>query len=158
MSKPILTIIGRPNVGKSTLYNRIVRKRDAIVDDQPGGYLPDSENLILQAVLTQVHQAIAEADVIAYVVDVTTGITSIDEEIARILNRNNQPVVLAVNKVDNEIRELDCGEFYRLGLGDPVPISAISGRNVGDFLDKVIAAFPDSKKGNIESQPPEIKI
>jgi GTP-binding protein len=181
MSKPILAIIGRPNVGKSTLYNRIIRKRDAIVDDQPGvtrdrkytdtdwngvnftlidtgGYLPDSENLIHQAVLNQVHQAIAEADVIAFLVEVTTGITSIDEVIARILKRSTKQIILTVNKVDNESRELELGEFYKLGLGEPIPISAISGRNIGDFLDRVISLFPDSKGKYEKSEEPEIKI
>jgi len=181
MSKPILAIIGRPNVGKSTLYNRIVRKRDAIVDNQPGvtrdrkysdadwsgvnftlidtgGYLPDNENLIHKAVLSQVHQAIAEADVIAFLVDVTTGITSVDEEIARILKKSNKQVLLTVNKVDNETREFDLGEFYKLGLGEPVPISAISARRVGDFLDEVIKRFPTSKLKSSESEEAEIKI
>lgn len=181
MSKPIVAIIGRPNVGKSTLYNRIIRRRDAIVDNQPGvtrdrkyaeadwnginftlidtgGYLPDTEDLIHQAVLKQVTHAIAEADVIAFIADVTTGITSIDNEIARILNRSNKRIILAVNKIDNETRELDIGEFYKLGLGDPHPISAISGRSIGDFLDKVVELFPDSQAGIEESEEPEIKI
>jgi len=181
MRKPVLAIIGRPNVGKSTLYNRIIRKRDAIVDDQPGvtrdrkytdadwsgvnftlvdtgGYLPDTANLIHQAVLNQVHQAISEADVIAFLADVTTGITSIDEEMARIIKHSNKQIILTVNKVDNEIRELDLGEFYKLGLGEPIPISAISGRNVGDFLDKVIELFPDSKTKFEEPEEPDIKI
>ncbi|OQX87049.1 ribosome biogenesis GTPase Der [candidate division KSB1 bacterium 4484_87] len=165
MKKPILAIIGRPNVGKSTLYNRIIRKRDAIVDDQPGvtrdrkyadadwagvaftlidtgGYLPDKENLIHQAVVNQVHLAVNEADVIVLVLDVTTGITSLDAEVANILKRSNKPVVIAVNKVDNRERELDAMEFYQLGMGDPIPISALGGRNIGDFLDKVVEKFP----------------
>lgn len=181
MSKPILAIIGRPNVGKSTLFNRLIRKREAIVDDQPGvtrdrkymetdwngvyftiidtgGYLPDSDNLLQQAVLTQVHQAINEADVVVLVTDVTTGITSLDEEIATILKRSPKSIILAVNKVDNEQRELELGEFYKLGLGEPAPISAISGRNTGDFLDKVIALFPATKAGYEATEEPEIKI
>lgn len=181
MNKPILAIIGRPNVGKSTLYNRIVRKRDAIVDDQPGitrdrkygetdwngvyftiidtgGYLPDTENLIHQAVLYQVHQAINEADIVALLTDVTTGISSLDEEVARILQRSQKPVILVVNKVDNEAREQELGVFYKLGLGEPIPISAISGRNIGDFLDLVIKLFPDSKYQTKEPERPEIKI
>lgn len=181
MSKPILAIIGRPNVGKSTLYNRIVRKRDAIVDDQPGvtrdrkyadadwngvdftlidtgGYLPDSENLIHKAVLNQVHQVIAEADVIAFMVDVTTGVTSIDQEIAKVLKKSNKQVLLTVNKVDNETREFELGEFYKLGLGEPIPVSAISGRRTGDFLDEVVKRFPDTKSKSSESEEPEIKI
>lgn len=180
MKKPVLAIIGRPNVGKSTLFNRIIRKRDAIVDDQPGvtrdrkyadadwsgvsftiidtgGYLPDTENLIHQAVLSQVHQAVNEADVVVVVTDVTSGITSLDAEVARILQRSETPIVLAVNKVDNEMREHGITEFYKLGLGEPIHVSAIGGRNIGDFLDRVIELFPDSNAiagGN----EPEIKI
>ncbi len=181
MSKPILAIIGRPNVGKSTLFNRILRKREAIVDDQPGvtrdrkyadadwngiaftiidtgGYLPDTENLIHQAVLRQVQLAIREADAIVLLTDVTTGITALDEEIARLLQRTEKPTLLAVNKVDNEQREYETGEFYGLGLGDPIPISAISGRNMGDFLDRIIELFPNAEPIKEEPLSPEIKI
>lgn len=181
MSKPILAIIGRPNVGKSTLFNRILRKREAIVDDQPGvtrdrkyadadwngiaftiidtgGYLPDMENLIHQAVLRQVQLAIREADAIVLLTDVTTGITALDEEIARMLQRTEKPTLLAVNKVDNEQREYETGEFYGLGLGDPIPISAISGRNMGDFLDRIIELFPNAEPIKEEPLSPEIKI
>ncbi len=180
MKKPILAIIGRPNVGKSTLFNRIIRKREAIVDDQPGvtrdrkysdgewsgieftlidtgGYLPDSEDLIHQSVLNQAHVAIAEADVIVLIADVTAGITALDDEIARILKRVQKPIVLGVNKVDNEARELDLGEFYKLGLGDPIPISALSGRNIGDFLDHIVSFFPQRKAAD-ELPEDEIKI
>jgi len=180
MKKPILAIIGRPNVGKSTLFNRIIRKREAIVDDQPGvtrdrkyadaewsnvhfmlidtgGYLPETENLIQQAVLSQVHQAIDEAHVIVMIADVTVGVTALDAEIARLLIRAEKPIVLGVNKVDNEFRELDLGEFYQLGLGTPIPISAIGGRNIGDFLDHVIQFLPKTEvKG--EAISAEIKI
>ena len=181
MSKPILAIIGRPNVGKSTLFNRIIRKRDAIVDDQPGvtrdrkhadsdwngvhftvidtgGYLPDSENLIHQAVLTQVHQAINEADVIVLLTDVTDGISALDAEVAKILQRTDKPTILAVNKVDNADREMLLGEFYKLGLGDPIPISAISGRSTGDFLDRVVDLLPHSDVEYKEAEEPEMKI
>jgi len=180
MKKPVLAIIGRPNVGKSTLYNRIIRKRDAIVDDQPGvtrdrkyadaewsginftiidtgGYLPDTENLIHQAVLNQVYLAVNEADVVAVVTDVTSGITSLDSEVARILQRSEKPVLLAVNKVDNKEREYDIVEFYKLGLGEPIPIGALGGRNIGDFLDQVIERFPDNQPST-DSEETEIKI
>lgn len=180
MKKPILAIIGRPNVGKSTLFNRIIRKREAIVDDQPGvtrdrkysdgewsgteftlidtgGYLPDSEDLIHQSVLNQAHVAISEADVIVLIADVTAGITALDYEIARILKRIQKPIVLGVNKVDNEARELDLGEFYKLGLGDPIPISALSGRNTGDFLDHIVSFLPQ-RKADDELPEDEIKI
>ena len=180
MKKPVLAIIGRPNVGKSTLFNRIVRKREAIVDDQPGvtrdrkyldaewsgvnfkiidtgGYLPDKDNLIHQAVVEQVYQAINEADVVAFLADVTTGVTSLDMEVAQILKKSDKNFILAINKVDNEKRESDMGEFYKLGLGDPVPVGALGGRNIGDFLDLVLAAFPKSKSTD-EEEEPEIKI
>ena len=180
MKKPILAIIGRPNVGKSTLYNRIIRKRDAIVDDQPGvtrdrkyadaewsgvnftiidtgGYLPDSENLIHQAVLNQVHLAINEADVVVIITDVTSGITSLDYEVATILKHSEKPVLLTVNKVDNQKREYDIVEFYKLGLGEPIPIGALGGRNIGDFLDRVIEKFPVYQTST-DSEETEIKI
>ncbi len=180
MKNPVLAIIGRPNVGKSTLYNRIIRKRDAIVDDQPGvtrdrkyaeaewsgvnftlidtgGYLPDTENLIHQAVLNQVFQAVNEADVVVLVTDVTSGITSLDSEVAKILLRSEKPVLLVVNKVDNRKREYDIVEFFKLGLGEPLPIGALGGRNIGDFLDKAIDLFPDYET-SAESETPEIKI
>ncbi len=163
--KPVIALLGRPNVGKSTLFNRILRKRIAIVDDQPGvtrdrkyqsadwagvafdlidtgGYVPGSKDIFEQAIREQVHYAIDEADVIIFVVDVTTGITALDEEIARILQRVQSRVIVAVNKIDNEFREVDLGEFYKLGLGDPFAISAMSGRSMGDFLDAVIALLP----------------
>jgi len=180
MKKPVLAIIGRPNVGKSTLYNRIIRKRDAIVDDQPGvtrdrkyadaewsginfklidtgGYLPDTEDLIHQAVLDQVFQAVNEADVVVLVTDVTSGITSLDFEVAEILQRSEKPVLLTVNKVDNREREYDIVEFYKLGLGTPFPIGALGGRNIGDFLDKVVDLFPVYETST-ESETVEIKI
>ncbi len=162
---PKIAIIGRPNVGKSTLFNRVIRKREAIVDDQPGvtrdrryydaewsgriftlidtgGYLPDKENLIHKSVLQQVIEAIHEADVIVFLTDARTGVTSIDEEIAQLLKKTDKPVLLAVNKVDDATFEIDALEFYKLGLGEPVPISAMGGRNIGDFLDMVLALVP----------------
>lgn len=162
MLRPVVTIIGRPNVGKSTLFNRIIGGRDAIVDDQPGvtrdrkyseaewagknftlvdtgGYLPGSEDRIEKAVFEQVQEAIDEADLVVFLLDVKAGLTSLDEEIARLLNRSNREVLLTINKVDNESDELACSEFFELGLGDPVSISAAQGRKVGDFLDLVVS-------------------
>lgn len=163
--KPVVAIVGRPNVGKSTLFNRIVRKREAIVDDQPGvtrdrkyqpadwagvhfdlidtgGYVAGSKDVFEQAIREQVHFALDEADLIIFVTDITTGITAMDQEIARLLQRADTPVLIAINKVDNEMRENEMGEFYRLGLGTPHVISAISGRSMGDFLDVVINLLP----------------
>ena len=165
MKKPIVAIVGRPNVGKSTLFNRILQKREAIVADvsgvtrdrlsataewagvefellDTGGYVPSSEDVFEKAIREQVDYAIHEADVIVFVTDIVTGITSIDEDVAKILKQKKVNVILAVNKVDNELREPEQYVFFKLGLGDPVPVSAISGRRMGDFLDKVIEQLP----------------
>ncbi len=161
MSLPVVTIVGRPNVGKSTLFNRIIGRRQAIVDDKPGvtrdrnfseadwcgqgfllvdtgGFLPKSQDIIEKAVKEQVEIAIEESDLIVFLVDSRTGITIIDEELAQILKNTNRDVILAVNKVDAGKDEYEVGQFYKLGLGDPQPISAMIGRKTGDFLDKVI--------------------
>ncbi len=161
MSLPVVTIIGRPNVGKSTLFNRIIRKREAIVDDKPGvtrdrlyaqtewsgqpfilvdtgGYLPKTTGEIERAIREQVEIAIAETDFILYVVDRSTGITDWDYEIAEKLKKAAKPVLLLVNKVDNEVMEGEIYQFYNLGLGDPVGISALQGRGIGDMLDQLI--------------------
>ncbi|MDW7680547.1 MAG: ribosome biogenesis GTPase Der, partial [bacterium] len=122
-----------------------------------GGYLPDSEDLIHQAVLNQVYQAVSEAHTIILVTDVTTGVTATDAEVARILQKTAKPVLVAVNKVDNQERELEIADFFKLGLGEPIPVSAIGGRNMGDFLDKVIAHLPQAGQ-QAETTEPEIKI
>jgi len=160
MSEPVVAIVGRPNVGKSTLFNRLIGRRQAIVDDRPGvtrdrnyavtewngqqfllvdtgGYVPKSSDQIDKAVREQVEIAIAEADVIVFLVDSRTGITTTDEQIAKILQRINQDVLLVVNKIDNENDMLEIGQFYNLGLGDPVAVSAMIGKRTGDFLDKL---------------------
>lgn len=157
--------MGRPNVGKSTLFNRIIRKREAIVDDKPGvtrdrnyavsdwagytfdlidtgGSVPGSQDVFEKAIFHQVKQAIAEADVIVFLVDVTNGSTALDEEIAQVLQRSGKKILLTVNKVDNSARENDLADFHRFGLGEPQAISALGGRNIGDFLDAVVALFP----------------
>ena len=160
MSEPIVAIVGRPNVGKSTLFNRLIGRRQAIVDDLPGvtrdrnyaisdwngqqfmlidtgGYVPSSENQIDAAVREQVNIAVDESDVIVFLVDARTGITTFDEHIAQILQKVSKDVVLAVNKMDNEMDMLELGQFYNLGLGDPIPVSAMTGKRTGDFLDKI---------------------
>ncbi|MFQ5825067.1 MAG: ribosome biogenesis GTPase Der [bacterium] len=166
MSEPVVAIIGRPNVGKSTLFNRIIGSREAIVDNQPGitrdrkyaptewagknfilidtgGYLPGSRYEIEKEIFRQVQDAIQEADLVVLLVDAMTGVTSLDEEITLLLQKSGRNVLLAINKVDNNSRELNCAEFYQLGLGESVSLSAINGRKVGDFLDKVISRLPD---------------
>ncbi|MBI4809870.1 MAG: ribosome biogenesis GTPase Der [Ignavibacteriales bacterium] len=161
----ILAIIGRPNVGKSTLFNRILGARDAIVHDQPGvtrdrlyattewtgkqftiidtgGYVPHSTDLFERAIREQAEIAISEADAVIFMVDAATGITTLDEELSNILRRSNKNIFLVVNKVDNEKREIDASQFFKLGLGEPLTISALMGRKIGDFLDEVTKFFP----------------
>ncbi|RPI03769.1 MAG: ribosome biogenesis GTPase Der [Calditrichaeota bacterium] len=165
MKKPIVAIVGRPNVGKSTLFNRIIRKRVAIVDDQPGvtrdrhyattdwagvdfdlldtgGYVPSSNDIFEQAIRKQVNYALYEADLVIFLTDATTGITPLDIDIAEILQKSGKKTLLVVNKVDNEHREDELYDFFQLGLGDPLGVSAIGGRAVGDFLDRVVELLP----------------
>jgi len=173
MKQPIVTIVGRPNVGKSTFFNRLLKKRDAIVHNQPGvtrdrhyaisdwngksfmlvdtgGYMPASDELFYTAVREQVEIAIDESDIILFMVDLTTGITDIDEQIAEKLQRADRPVLLLVNKVDTDARESEGYAFYRLGLGDPLMVSATQGRGIGDMLDILAANFD-----NAQAEPPD---
>ncbi len=166
MSKPIVAIVGRPNVGKSTLFNKLGQKRVSIVDDMPGvtrdriyldaewlqheftmvdtgGIEFDESNHILQSMRQQAELAMEEADVIVFVVDGRAGLTSSDEEVAKVLRGTKKPVVLAVNKVDSPQREMDIYEFYNLGLGDPIGISATNVLNLGDLLDAIVDKFPE---------------
>lgn len=166
MANPIVAIVGRPNVGKSTLFNRIAGERISIVEDTPGvtrdriythaEWLGKNFNLIDtggiemsdQPLTTQIREqaeiAIDEADVIILVVDVQNGITDADEKVAQLLYRSNKPVILAVNKVDNPERRSDIYDFYSLGLGEPYPVSSVHGVGLGDLLDAVIKNFPES--------------
>jgi GTP-binding protein len=166
MSKPIVAIVGRPNVGKSTLFNQIGKKRVSIVEDFPGvtrdriymdaewlnhqftmidtgGIEIETTDDMLTSMRYQAKIAIEEADVIVFVVDGRSGITNADEAVAHILRTTKKPIVLAVNKVDSPNREMDVYEFYKLGLGEPIPISASNSLNLGDLLDGIIEAFPD---------------
>ena len=177
--QPIVAIIGRPNVGKSTLFNRILRRREAIVDDVPGvtrdrhyaqtdwagksfvlidtgGYLPKAQSLMEQAVKEQVEIAIQEADVLLFVVDQFTGITDVDEEIAGKLRSTEKPVLLVVNKVDNEKLESEGYLFYNLGLGEPIFISALQGRGIGDMLDRLHQTLAESPL--VEEEDSRIKV
>ena len=165
LSKPIVAIVGRPNVGKSTLFNKIGKKRVSIVEDMPGvtrdriymdgewlgkeftmidtgGIEIETEDKILSQMRHQARLAMEEADVIVFVVDGKTGATNADEEVAHMLRGTRKPVVLAVNKVDHINQELAIYEFYNLGLGDPVGISAANAMGLGDLLDAVVASFP----------------
>ena len=161
----IVAIVGRPNVGKSTLFNRLIQRREAIVDSvsgvtrdrnygksewngkefsviDTGGYVRGSDDVFEAEIRKQVELAIDEADVIIFVVDVEEGITPMDDAVARLLRKVTKPVLLAVNKVDNSMREKDAIEFYNLGLGEYYTFASISGSGTGDLLDALIDAFP----------------
>ena len=161
MRLPLVTIVGRPNVGKSTLFNRILKKRKAIVDDRPGvtrdrhyatadwagrafvlvdtgGYLPKTANQMELAIREQVEIAIGESDLLLFVVDRSTGITDIDQVIAEKLQRSGKPILLAVNKTDNALMESEGYQFFKLGLGEPLLVSALQGRSIGDLLDRLV--------------------
>jgi GTPase len=175
MSENIVAIIGRPNVGKSTLFNRLIGSRDAIVFDTPGvtrdrkygkadwigkdftvidtgGYVPSSEDVFERAIREQAEIAIEEADSIIFLVDAMDGLTPLDKEIARILRKSSKPVHLVANKVDSANRESLGNEFFELGLGDPYLISALGGRQIGDFLDELVKDFTEN--GPPEQQDP----
>jgi GTP-binding protein len=166
-SDPTVAIIGRPNVGKSTLFNRIIGRRLAIVDAQPGvtrdrhfapaewngrrfwlvdtgGLVPGSTDPLNRAIRAQVEQAVADSDVLLFVVDVESGIHPMDLEIAQYLRKAKRPVLLVVNKADNLPEETRQLAFYELGLGDPFPVSAAVGKNSGDLLDKVVTLLPEA--------------
>lgn len=166
LANPIVAVVGRPNVGKSTLFNRIAGERISIVEDTPGvtrdriyahaewlgkhfsmidtGGIEISDQPLLTQIRQQAEIAIDEADVIIFVANVENGVTDADEQVARILYRSNKPVVLAVNKVDNPERRSDIYDYYSLGLGEPYAVSSVHGIGMGDLLDAVIKEFPDN--------------
>ncbi|MGQ9668055.1 MAG: ribosome biogenesis GTPase Der, partial [Anaerolineae bacterium] len=194
MNSRIVAIVGRPNVGKSTLFNRLVGRRLAIVEDQPGttrdrlyaeaewngerfvvvdtGGLEvltsvrpaaqpertplaaDSEPFV-PAMRSQAEMAIQEADVVIMLTDAVEGLTPADHEVADVLRRSSKPVLLAVNKADNEARASDIYEFYALGLGDPIPISALHGIGVGELLDRVVELLPPEE---LPARPEAVQI
>ena len=162
---PVLAVVGRPNVGKSTLVNRILGRREAVVEDVPGvtrdrvsydavwngraftvvdtgGWVPDARGLAEQ-IAGQAEIAVTLADAVLFVVDATVGITDVDEAVVRILRKAGKPVVLAANKVDDQRTEAEAHGLWNLGLGEPRPISALHGRGSGDLLDAVLEALPD---------------
>lgn len=182
MSKPIVAIVGRPNVGKSTLFNALAGSNIAIVKDTPGvtrdriyadvswldmdftlidtgGIEPDSKDIILSQMRAQAQMAIDTADVIIFITDVRQGLVDADDKVADLLRRSGKPVVLVVNKVDNMAKYLpDVYEFYNLGLGDPIPISASNKLGLGEMLDEVTRHFDRSYLEEEEDERPRIAI
>jgi len=181
MSKPIVAIVGRPNVGKSTLFNRLLGERRAIIEDLPGttrdriyadiswerreltivdsgGLEPEPGSTIRQKVKEQVETAIAEADSILFLVDVQEGLMPVDEEIVDILRRSQKPVVLAVNKVDSSKQQSEVLQFYELGIGEPMPISAYHGRGIDELLEKATAGLPPLPPVPVEPELMKIAI
>lgn len=172
----IVAIVGRPNVGKSTLFNRLTESREAIVDQQSGvtrdrhygrvnwngsifslidtgGYVKDSDDVFESEINRQVDIAIDEAALILFMVDVSAGLTDLDASVANLLRRSGKDVILIVNKVDNNIRLLDAAEFYKLGLGDYFPVSSTNGAGTGDLLDRIVEVLPKEKEEEEEELP-----
>lgn len=182
MSKPIVAIVGRPNVGKSTLFNVLAGEKISIVQDTPGvtrdriyadinwldynftlidtgGIEPESDNIILKSMREQAEIAIETADVILFMTDVRQGMVDDDAKVADMLRRSKKPIVLVVNKVDSFEKFMpDVYEFYNLGLGDPHPISGSSRLGIGDMLDEVVSHFNESAKDDTEDERPRIAI
>src|SRR3954467_1050819 len=165
---PVLAVVGRPNVGKSTLVNRIIGRREAVVEDIPGvtrdrvsydanwngraftvvdtgGWDPDARGLA-ERITAQAEVAVSVADAVLFVVDATVGITDADEAVVRILRRSGKPVVLAANKVDDLRGEAEAASLWNLGLGEPYPVSALHGRGSGDLLDAILDAIPEAPR------------
>ena len=176
MAKPVVAVVGRPNVGKSTLFNKLIGKRMSIVDDTPGvtrdriygdaewcgkqmmlidtgGIEQGTDDVILAGMRNQAELAIEMANAIIFVVDVKSGVTAADEDVAAMLQKSGKPIVLCVNKCD-KIGEppLEFYEFYNLGLGDPVAVSSVHGTGTGDLLDEVIKYLPDDESDELESE------
>jgi len=181
MAKPVVAIVGRPNVGKSTLFNRLVGSRKAIVEDIPGvtrdrlydnsdwagrdfiiidtgGIRFDEGDIFTREIKLQAELAVEEADVILFVVDAQDGVSHEDEQVANMLRKSKKPVVLAANKVENFDKQLDYYEFYKLGLGEPIPVSAMHGRNINELLDAVIAKFAPASEYNEDEDAIKIAI
>ena len=177
----LVAIVGRPNVGKSTLFNRLTKTRSAIVSDtagttrdrqygkcdwagrefsvvDTGGWVVNSDDIFEDAIRRQVLVATEEADLVLFLVDVNTGVTDLDEDVAQILRRTKVPVVLVVNKADNNEQIYEAPVFYSLGLGDPFPISAATGSGTGDLLDAVIAQLKPGDNDNVEDGIPRFAV
>lgn len=176
----IVAIVGRPNVGKSTFFNRLIQRREAIVDAvsgvtrdrhygksdwngkefsliDTGGYVVGSDDIFETEIDKQVELAIDEADAIIFMVDVETGVTGMDEDVAKLLRKVDKPVFLVINKVDNAKREADAVEFFALGLGEYYPIASINGSGTGDLLDALVEALPE-KEDVVEQDLPRFAV
>lgn len=177
----IVAIIGRPNVGKSTLFNRLVEQRKAITDDvsgvtrdrhygsaewtdkfftviDTGGYVVGSEDVFEGAIREQVEVAMEEASVLLFVLDCITGLTDLDKDFAKVVRRSKKPVFLVANKADTTEKSYMAAEFYELGMGNPHPISAENGSGTGDLLDEIVKCFPEPGEDNNDSSIPRIAI
>ncbi|PXY84517.1 ribosome biogenesis GTPase Der [Lactobacillus melliventris] len=174
MVLPVVAIVGQPNVGKSTLFNRIINQRLAIVEDKPGvtrdrnyaqaewlghkfdlidtGGITWENSNIEEEIRAQAEIAIEEADVIIFLTNVANHVTNLDERIAQMLYQTKKPVILAVNKADNPEQRMDIYDFYSLGFGDPIPVSSVHGTGIGDLLDQIVQSLPKDLKQNEQEQ------
>ena len=172
---PVVAVVGRPNVGKSTLVNRMLGRREAVVQDVPGvtrdrvsydatwngrqfvlvdtgGWAPDAKGMAAR-VTEQAELAVAAADAVVFVVDATVGTQDVDEAVVKVLRRSGKPVVLAANKVDDQRTEAEAATLWQLGLGEPMPVSALHGRGSGDLLDAILTAIPEAPRELPDSAP-----
>ncbi|MBO6793382.1 MAG: ribosome biogenesis GTPase Der [Balneolaceae bacterium] len=173
---PVVSIVGRPNVGKSTIFNRLIGERRAIVHDEygvtrdrhygesywngvdftvidTGGYLPDDMDVMVVGIREQVHIALEESDLVLFVVDVELGINTLDKSVAKLLRQQDKPVLVVTNKADNEMRRLNSAEFYELGFDEIFPVSGISGSGTGELLDRVVELLPEKQPEDEETAP-----
>ena len=181
MSKPVVAVVGRPNVGKSTLFNKIVGRKVAIVEDTPGvtrdriyaesewngipfvlidtgGIEPDTDDIILSQMREQAEIAIDTADAIVFIVDGKAGLTAADREVGEMLMKTGRNVILCVNKIDSPKLPDNFYDFYELGLGEPIPISAANMLNLGDLLDRIVEEFPEGSASGGEDEDIKIAI